>query len=178
MNESGEQCFICMESEELYSHCTCNLKVHKECFTRYMKTRLDQQIECSVCKQAYRLNVKKYVNTLSFNLIMLLTFLLVVNQIIVTVCFGILYESGIIFNSILSYILLTFYVALSFLYQRQTNRWKWWAFGRVIIESEICTVNNFSIPVKEEEDIQRCGCVSIKNTDLYIKSSTICEIET
>ena len=172
MSESAEQCFICLQTEELISHCRCSLKVHRECFSRFIETQVDRQMKCSVCNHVYQHNVKKYTKTFAFNLIMLLLSVLLVNQISLTVYFGVLYQFGIVINSILSYILLTFYIALACVYRRQTNTWKWWEFGRIILEAEVCTTNDFSITLKQK-DTKGCGCVTINNTDVCFKFRTI-----
>lgn len=53
--ELEDVCFICLEETEIYSHCKCNLKVHKKCFTKLIEKELltGKKIECSVCKHKY-----------------------------------------------------------------------------------------------------------------------------
>ena len=66
-----DHCFICLENTGvIYTHCKCNLKVHKKCFARLIENELStgKKIECSVCKHKYIYRTIKSVKVITINL--------------------------------------------------------------------------------------------------------------
>ena len=50
-------CFICLEDRPILEKtpCSCNMFVHKKCFTELIKRQSD--MECRICKQRYNINI-------------------------------------------------------------------------------------------------------------------------
>ena len=168
-----DHCFICLEDTDIHTHCKCNLKVHKKCFTKLMEKELltGKKIECSVCKHKYIYRTTKSVKVLSFNLIMTFSSIFLLLQIVWTICYALLYTDGVVIttNTIFSYILLLFNLLLLYVYRRQTNSYRWWSLRNLSLSTNITTFNDFSISVTNKTPKK---CCYITNTDLHVQ---ICE---
>ena len=169
--ELQDNCFICLENnDDIYTHCKCNLKVHKKCFAKLIEKELltGKKIECSVCKHKYSYKPIKSVKVLSINLLMTFSFIFLVLQVVWTVCYALIYTYGVIItiNAIFSYILVSFNFLLLYVYRRQTNSYRWWSLRNLSLSTNITTFNNFSINIT---NTTHKTCCYITNTDVHIQ---------
>ena len=166
-----DHCFICLENTgDIYTHCKCNLKVHKKCFARLIENELStgKKIECSVCKNKYIYRTIKSVKVLSINLIVTFSFIFLLLQVAWTIYHSLIYTHSfiIIINTISSYILFLFNFLLLYVYRRQTNSYRWWSLRHLSLSTNITTFNDFSINITNKTHKK---CCYITNTDLHIQ---------
>ena len=146
-----DHCFICLGEDDLESHCTCNLKVHKTCLVKFLENVPMTDLKCSVCASKYSVVPKRHRTQISLNLIMALFGLLVIVQCMSTSYLASSTEDyGIILNVLnvfLLLILLNFYAYLHALYKRETSTYKWIRVSNSATENEVFTKEGFSVCV-------------------------------
>jgi len=142
----SDRCFICFEEDDLHSHCRCALKVHKKCLTALLKRSINsgKHLHCSVCNFEYECKVKKSIQMLSINLLMLsFTLLLFIDFI----CFFINIKLTVVSDVSFTYIFILCYIVMLAMYKKHTDSYIWFKLNNVDVEYDVHTNNNFSVTV-------------------------------
>lgn len=143
-----DQCFICLGEDDLESHCTCNLKVHKTCLVKFLENVPMTDLKCSVCKSKYSVVPKRHRTQISLNLIMAFFALLVIVQCVSAAYFASsMNDFGSILNVFLLVVLVIFYACMHALYKRETSTYKWIRVFVSVTENEVFTREGFSVCV-------------------------------